>query len=91
MYYYYLLSNIYIYSRSISFLLEKNKYSSDLLELYCTMIYEECSGNLERKPQEHVLILTNFLNAFFPFPILTSRALKFQCLLHIIFLTSTLG
>ena len=53
-------------SRSISVLLEKNRYSSDLLVLYCTMIYKECSGNLERKPREHVLIITNFLNAFFP-------------------------
>lgn len=57
---------IYIYSRGISFLLEKNRYSSDLLELYCTMMYEDCSGNLKRQPWEHGLIITNFLDAFFP-------------------------
>lgn len=56
--YYYVLFNvyIYIYSRGISFLLEKNRHTSDLLKLCCTMVREECSGNLMRKLWEHVLI-----------------------------------
>lgn len=57
--------SIYIYSRGLSFLLEKNRHTSDLLKVCCTMIDEECSGNLMRKLREHVSIIIHFLNAFF--------------------------
>lgn len=72
--------SIYIYSRGLSFLLEKNRHTSDLLKMCCTMIDEECSGNLMRKLREHVSIIIHFLNAFYYCTSTSSsRALKFQC------------